>query len=121
MVRRDQSRKIRLARESIAMERVKRLLELADEEFSKRPYLSHRYAKLAWMLKTRYRLRFPPSLNRKICRKCQSFLVPGSTCRVRARSKRPPHVAITCLKCGHLKRVPYKGRKNTVSRVKKKH
>ena len=112
MAKRDRYAEMKATRSRIAMERAERLLELADKMFKKRPEFAHRYAKLTWMLKTRYTLRFPALMNRKICRKCQAYLVPGATCRVRTVPKRPPHVVITCLRCGYHRRIPYKSRKS---------
>lgn len=93
---------------SIALERVERLLGFASSIFGRRPDLAHRHAELAWKIKTRYNLRLPNRLKRKFCRKCQSFWVPGKTYRVRLRSSRSPHITITCLECGHAKRITYK-------------
>jgi len=93
-------------RRKIATERIERLLQLAEEAFDRRPELSHRYAELAWKLKTRYNVRLPPELKRKFCRKCRAFWVPGVTCRVRVRPKRK-HVVTTCLRCGYQRRIPY--------------
>jgi ribonuclease P protein subunit RPR2 len=111
MTKREWHQEKKAERKKIALERAERLLELADEAFRERPELSHRYAELAWKLKTRYRLRLPPRLKRKICRKCRAFWVPGATCRVRTRAKRE-HVVITCLRCGYQRRVPYRPRKS---------
>ncbi len=92
---------------SIALERVKRLLDFASKIFKENPELAHRYAEMAWKLKTRYNLKLPKPLKLKICRKCQKLWVPGKTCRVRLRSNQP-YMSITCLNCGYIKRIPYK-------------
>ena len=104
----------KVTRSRIALERAERLLELAGDAFTENSDRANRYARLAWMLKTRYRVRLSPEQNRKICRKCQSYMVPGATCRVRTRPKRPPHIVITCLRCGYERRIPYKPRKTRV-------
>lgn len=96
---------------SIAMERVERLIDLASDVYDSRPELAHRYVELAWRIKTRYNLSLPSRLKRKFCRKCLSLWVPGVTCRVRLRPSRPPHMAVTCLECGRVWRIPYKRRK----------
>ncbi len=95
--------------ESIAFERVEKLLDLASSIFEKNPDLANRYTELAWNIKTRYNLRLPFKLKRKFCRKCRAFWVPNETCRVRLRSSPSPHIVITCLNCGHERRIPYKG------------
>ena len=89
----------------IAAERVERLFELAEGEFKLHPKRADRYVRLAWKLKTRYNLKFPEHLKRKFCRKCLSFLKPGASCRVRVQSS---CIIITCLRCGHIARLPYK-------------
>lgn len=99
------------SKEKIALERVESLIELASSTFEKRPELAHKYIELAWKIKTSYNLKLPKFLKRKFCRKCRTLWVPGRTCRVRIRSSRPPHIAITCLECGRVKRIPYKNRK----------
>ncbi len=90
--------------EKIAMERVKKLLKMADSIFEENPKLANRYVELAWKIKTRYNLRLSREFKIKFCRKCRSFLVPGETCRFRFRSSR---MVITCLECGYEKRIPY--------------
>lgn len=89
----------------IAAERVERLFELAEQIFGKHPELADRYVQLAWRLKTRYNLKLPPRLKRKFCRKCLAFFRPSISCRVRVRSG---CMVITCLRCGHTTRLPYK-------------
>jgi ribonuclease P protein subunit RPR2 len=32
--------------------------------------------------------------------------LPGTNCRVRIKQRRQPHIVITCLNCGHQKRIP---------------
>ncbi len=93
---------------SLAFERVERLLELADGAAASRPDLADRYVRLVWKLKTRYNLRLPREMGTKFCRKCFSFWRPGVSCRVRINSGM---VIITCLRCGHIRRLPYRGGK----------
>ncbi len=97
---------------ALAFERVERLLTLAEEAFAARPDLSDRYVRLAWKLKTRYNLRLPRSLGMKFCRKCFSFWRPGASCRVRVKSGM---VTITCLRCGRIRRLPYRAEKGQKS------
>ncbi|MHA1615893.1 MAG: ribonuclease P protein component 4 [Candidatus Njordarchaeales archaeon] len=44
------------------------------------------------------------------CKKCKNFLIPGKTMRIRLRQRREPHITITCLLCGSIKRIPIKHR-----------
>ncbi len=89
----------------LASERVERLFELAESEFKRHPEFADRYVRAAWRLKTRYNLKLPPEIKLKFCRKCLSFWSPGSSCRVRVR---PRCVVITCLRCGQVKRLPFR-------------
>lgn len=98
-------------KESIAYERIEKLLNLAEEFFEDRPELAHRYVELAWKIKLRYNIRLSKDLKLKFCRKCRSLLVPSETCRVRLQSSRPPHLAVTCLECGYVRRISYKDSK----------
>ncbi len=99
----------------LAKKRIEYLLDLAGQVFKQHPERADRYVKLSWKIKTRYNVRLPAYLKRKFCRKCLSFWVPGSTCRVRLHSGR---VNITCLKCGRVVRLPYRPR--LLSREKEK-
>jgi ribonuclease P protein subunit RPR2 len=90
----------------IAQERIKRLFELAWQNFKKKPYLARRYVKLARLIGLRYNVRLSKELKRSFCKKCNSLLVPGITAKVRlCRGK---IILITCLFCGKVKRYPYR-------------
>ncbi|MEM1981357.1 MAG: hypothetical protein QXF66_01495 [Candidatus Hadarchaeales archaeon] len=93
---------------TIALERIERLLQLAEEVWSADRTLSKRYVELAWKLKLKYRVKLPSHLREKFCRKCRTLLKPGVSCRVRVRSGR---VVKVCLTCGHAVRIPLGGRK----------
>jgi ribonuclease P protein subunit RPR2 len=90
----------------LASERVERLFELAEDVHGRHPELADRYAREAWRLKTRFNLKLAPNLKRKFCRGCLSYMKPGSSCRVRIKSGR---LTVTCLRCGRVTRIPYKG------------
>ena len=87
----------------IALERINYLFSAASGIYGDDPELSNRYASLARKIGMRYRVSLPCELKRKICKKCNSFLVPGSNCRVRLSKG---HIIITCLNCGDIKRYP---------------
>jgi len=89
----------------VAMQRIRRLFELAEQEYATHPERSFRYASLARRMGMRHRVRLPRELRQKVCRSCDSYLVPGSTSRVRLQKN---NVCITCLKCGRTMRYPYK-------------
>jgi len=89
-----------------ALERIRTLFEKAEETFREDPSLAQRYVDLARKIAMRTRTRLPPDLRRRVCRGCKGLLVPGETSRVRIRQEREPHVAVTCLRCGHVTRIP---------------
>jgi len=93
----------------IAIERIGILFDMARRTFPSDPALAQRYVDTALRIATRCRVRLPREYRLHVCRKCNGFLVPGETCRVRIRQRREPHVAITCLKCGAIKRIPIRG------------
>ena len=97
--------------EQIAMERIRILFSLAEETYPADPARAQRYVDLARRIAMRTRLRLPRDLRRRVCRRCNAFLVPGATSRTRIRQRREPHVAVTCLKCGHVTRIPLRRRK----------
>ncbi|WP_456487228.1 ribonuclease P protein component 4 [Candidatus Alkanophaga liquidiphilum] len=90
----------------IALQRIERLFELA-ETFFEDDDDRRRCVELARRIGMRYRVRLPKHLKMKMCRKCNAFLIPGLTARVRLRPKRR-YITTTCLRCGHETRRPYK-------------
>jgi ribonuclease P protein subunit RPR2 len=52
------------------------------------------------------RIYLPVSIKRRICKNCNTLLVPGENCRVRIKPRREPHVVTTCLVCGFRTRLP---------------
>lgn len=92
--------------ERIALERVRILFRLAEEVFPSDPSRAQRYVDLARRIAMRTRIHLPRDLRHRVCRRCDAFLVPGSTSRTRIRQHREPHVAVTCLRCGATSRIP---------------
>ncbi|MGQ9680598.1 MAG: ribonuclease P protein component 4 [Candidatus Bathyarchaeia archaeon] len=95
----------------IALERINILFELAEKNYGQRAELARRYILLAKKISMRNRIRIPQSLNRRVCKECYSYLIPGVTSRVRIRSKKEPHISITCIHCGSIRRLPIKKRR----------
>ena len=62
-----------------------------------------RYAGVARRMSTRHRLRMPYEMRMMFCKKCKTFIPPGSGSRVRLGS-RPRAVRVTCRRCGHIYR-----------------
>jgi ribonuclease P protein subunit RPR2 len=80
----------------IAQERIEVLFEQARLEFAEFPWLSNRYITLARKIAMRQRIRIPRELRRQYCHHCYTYLVPGSTMRVRVQSG---NVVVTCHSC----------------------
>ncbi len=95
--------------EDIALQRIKRLFELAEADArktdTKERNRSDRYVQLAREIGMRYRVRIPSHLKMRICEGCYTFLVPGKNARVRLRGD---YITTTCLRCGKQMRRPYK-------------
>ncbi|RLF09531.1 MAG: ribonuclease P, partial [Thermoprotei archaeon] len=66
-----------LIMKDIALQRVKRLFQLAEEAFRENPSLSNRYVELARLIAMRSRIRIPRELRRRFCHKCGCYLQPG--------------------------------------------
>jgi ribonuclease P protein subunit RPR2 len=94
--------------DKIALERILALFQQAESTFPQDPQQAQRHIDLARKIAQRTRTHLPPHLRRQVCRKCNAYLVPGSTSRTRIRQRREPHVATTCLKCGNIQRYPLK-------------
>lgn len=101
---RRKSKKQKSLIKDLAIQRIERLFELAHDEFGQNPKRSDRYVLLARRIGMRYRIRFPTSLKRLMCKHCRSYLVPGNSSRVRLRGK---YITITCLQCNKQMRYPY--------------
>ncbi len=89
---------------SIAKERIGILLQMAETVHEEDRELSRRYVHLARKIGARHNVRFTKKDKLKLCKKCDSFMVPGKNCRVRTLKTR---VIITCLECGAVKRIPF--------------
>ncbi|NLE05849.1 MAG: ribonuclease P [Crenarchaeota archaeon] len=105
----------------IAKQRINVLFELAEANYKTNPQIARRYIEIARKIAMSARLGLPTIYTRKICKKCHSFLFPGETSRVRTKSRREPHIVITCLNCGNQKRIPLKPKlklKNEQEKIK---
>eukprot|EP00041_Stephanoeca_diplocostata_P038558 m.1527757 g.1527757 ORF g.1527757 m.1527757 type:complete len:207 (+) comp25235_c0_seq5:10-630(+) len=51
-------------------------------------------------------LRAGSSVKQTICKKCNTPLIPGQSCRTRVYGNRQTHLVITCTSCGTFKRYP---------------
>ncbi len=98
----------------IARQRVQVLFELAETMHKINPQLARRYVELARKIAMSARLGLPTDYTRRICKECNTLLVPGESSRVRIRPRREPHVIVTCLNCGNQKRIPLKNKPKKV-------
>jgi ribonuclease P protein subunit RPR2 len=89
----------------IANQRIKVLIQQAKSVYSSNPKLSSRYIETARKIAMATRMRLPLIYKRQICKNCNTLLVQGDNCRVRLRQRREPHIVISCLNCGHKKRI----------------
>ncbi len=90
----------------IARERIQILFDQADKRFKTDPDLSDRYVEIAKSISTKLNVPIPRELKRRLCKECGAFLVYGANARQRVNSEKQ-YVILTCLKCGHKKRIPY--------------
>ncbi len=100
-------RERKVLRRRIASERVKILLEMADAAAASDLEMAEGYSRLALRMARRHRVSIPRMWRWRYCKNCGVILFPGLTARVRIRNERMPHVVITCLKCGSVRRFPY--------------
>ncbi|MFX1561027.1 MAG: ribonuclease P protein component 4 [Promethearchaeota archaeon] len=95
---RAKARHLSQARVDILWEQAKRDTEAGKYELARQKILSAR--KIA----QRTRTKIPQLIRRRVCKSCGAILVPGDTCRVRARHNRSKHVTVTCFNCGAIRR-----------------
>jgi len=90
----------------LVRKRIERLFDLADDEAKAgNAELSDRYMVLARKLSTRYNVRIPKGLKRRMCPKCLAYLMIGEAASYRVRRGR---VIVHCKRCGTIVRRPYK-------------
>jgi len=85
------------SRSKIALERVYRLFELAEQEFVLHPERSRRYVELARKISMRNKAPIPAELKKLFCKKCGAFLVKGKNAEEKAVGEL---VEIHCKECG---------------------
>jgi ribonuclease P protein subunit RPR2 len=96
----------RSVEKEIAKERIEILFNLAKKVFDFNPELANRYIQLIRKIGMKARVKIPLEYKLFICKKCDSFLVPGKNCRVRIKSEKGTKVTFTCLNCNSIKRYP---------------
>jgi ribonuclease P protein subunit RPR2 len=89
----------------IAKHRIQVLFQQAEKTRKENPQLASRYIETARKIAMAAKIRLPIKYKRRICKNCNTLLVPGDNCRVRIKQKREPHLVITCLTCGYQTRI----------------
>tara|TARA_Y100000310_G_scaffold318878_1_gene373448 strand:+ start:16755 stop:17066 length:312 start_codon:yes stop_codon:yes gene_type:complete len=89
----------------LALAEINTVLSKARAAFDKKPDLANKYAKKARRIALKYKLKLPLKFKRKICKNCQSYLVPGKNLRVRTAKG---HIVLYCLECKKFMRFRYK-------------
>ncbi|HIQ32457.1 MAG TPA: ribonuclease P protein component 4 [Methanothermococcus okinawensis] len=105
----------------IALERIEILMNLAEEAYRKGQLeRMRRYIELSRRIAMKARVPFPKKWKRRICKKCLTVLIYGVNCTVRTVSdKSCPHVAIKCLNCGNVIKIPMVREKKLKRRLKR--
>jgi ribonuclease P protein subunit RPR2 len=86
----------------IALERIYRLFELAEQSFEKQPERSKRYVELALKIGKHCNVSVPTELKKKFCKKCGAFLKAGVNSKIRIAK----HILkVTCLNCGYTRKI----------------
>ena len=101
-----------LEQRQIANERIVKLFDNADRqlELSKienRQYhlsLAQRYVDIANKISTKFKVKLPQRLKRRVCKNCATLFIPGANCRVRLRNKM---VVYYCESCKKFSKIPY--------------
>ncbi len=66
-----------------------------------------KYLRLLKKISMKTRTRLPPHLKLFYCKKCKEVLLPGVNAAYRVRSRPYKHIAVKCLRCGHVYRKGY--------------
>ena len=95
-----------------AQQEIARLFKKAEEEFPKSKRIANELVRKARRLSMKHRMGLPPTLRRKVCKHCHSYLKPGVNLRVRTR---PTQVVYFCGECKRYMRFLYKTKKTPVN------
>lgn len=89
----------------IAAERIEILLGQARAYRNSDAERAARYVRHTRDIASKQRIRLAPDQKRLFCHHCGTYIVPGTTSRVRTAHGR---VSITCTVCGNVVRIPLK-------------
>lgn len=90
-----------MKRESVqktALERIKHLFKEAEKAFKEDPKRADRYVQLARKISMKANLKIPKSLQKRFCKHCYKFLMPGINCRIRTKEKKLIYYCQSCKK-----------------------
>ena len=82
----------------IALERVKKLFKEAQAIFKEDPKRADRYVQMARKIAMKANLKIPNTLQKRFCKHCYKFLVPGTNCRVRTKEGKVIYYCQNCKK-----------------------
>ena len=88
--------------QKIGLERIYRLFELAEQEFSRHPERSRRYVELARKIGTKNKVKVPNELRKSFCKKCGSFLKQGTNSSL---GKEGSLLTLACKECGFVRKM----------------
>ncbi len=111
------TKKDKIIQRKIAKERMSILFEFAREEaLNHRFKRADRYVEIAKKISMRYLVPIPKEYKQMFCKKCNHFLLPGVTSRVRTNRGK---LVILCKHCNSYRRIPIKTEKYPLSLNKK--
>ncbi|MGM0685779.1 MAG: ribonuclease P protein component 4 [Promethearchaeati archaeon] len=90
----------------LAKARIQILWKQAKEIATESPRVAREYIRTIKRIAQKARISLPKEITRRICKECNSVLIPGRNVRFRMRSNRSTHLTVTCLHCGCIRRVP---------------
>jgi ribonuclease P protein subunit RPR2 len=80
------------------------LFSEAEKQFKRDRKLSDRYVELARKIAMKYKVRIRSELQKRFCKHCYCYLVPGANCRIRLYGQK---VIYHCNYCKGYMRFPY--------------
>ena len=93
---------------TIALERIHRLFELAENYALKnRMPLADRYVTIARNISMKYLVPIPKEYKRRFCKHCYKYLLPGVNARVRIHKGK---IVTSCVRCKNMTRMPLHAR-----------
>lgn len=98
--------KKKVIEKDIARQRINILFKKAEKEYFQDKDLSRMYIALILKIARHTNVRLKKKYRLRICKKCNSILIPSVNCKIRIRSKREKHLVIHCLECGYFWRHP---------------